>query len=205
MMATHDNTYSRLIAWLKIILPLTALAILSTLFLFSRTIDTNGTLPFTKVDAEKIAREQRIGNPTYSAVSDNGTAITLAAESAAPLGGDDEGIGANNLTAVLETPSGLHIQFTARSGWFDAVNRVAALEGGVKLETSSGYIVETDSISANVTANELATNSQVTASGPLGELSAGKMVLRQQSTGQGAPTYELIFQDGVKLVYRPKQ
>ncbi len=204
-MATHDNTYSRLIAWLKILLPIAALAILSTLFLFSRVIDPNGALPFARAAAEKIAREQRIGNPTYSAVNDDGMAITLAAESAAPLDGDDEGIAADALKAVIETPKGLRLEITAKSGWFNAVNRMAALEEGVRLQTSTGYVIQTDSIIANADTREVAANSPVSASGPLGEITAGKMVLRQQSPDQGDPSYELIFQDGVKLVYLPQQ
>ena len=39
-MAIPDNLHSRMVFWLKILLPILALAILSTLFLFSRRIDT---------------------------------------------------------------------------------------------------------------------------------------------------------------------
>ena len=52
------NTYSTVVSWAKIILPLVALGLLSTLFLFSRTPDPNRAIPFAAVDVEELAREQ---------------------------------------------------------------------------------------------------------------------------------------------------
>ena len=45
-MAMGGMTYSRMIAWLKILLPLAALVLLSTLFLFARPRNPIATLPF---------------------------------------------------------------------------------------------------------------------------------------------------------------
>ncbi len=53
-MATYDNTYSRVVAWLKILLPLLALAILSTLFLVARTIDPAQNIPYADVDIDEL-------------------------------------------------------------------------------------------------------------------------------------------------------
>ena len=54
-MAARDNVHSRVVFWLKIILPLLALAILSTLFLFSRRIDTDQALPYAEVSGSTVA------------------------------------------------------------------------------------------------------------------------------------------------------
>jgi len=67
-MAACDNTYSRVVAWLRIALPLLALAILSTLFLLARTIDPAQNLPYADIDIDELTREQRIGNPQFAAV-----------------------------------------------------------------------------------------------------------------------------------------
>ena len=83
-MVVADNTYSRLVAWLKILFPLIALAILSTLFLVARTVDPAQDLPYADVDVAELAREQRIGQPNYSGVTADGAAISLSARSALP-------------------------------------------------------------------------------------------------------------------------
>ena len=46
------DRYSRMVAIFKVLLPLAALAILSTLFLLSRTIDPTTTIPFADQDFE---------------------------------------------------------------------------------------------------------------------------------------------------------
>ncbi len=66
-MATYDNTYSRVVAWLKVLLPVIALVLLSTMFLISRTIDPSRAIPFANVDVEGMVRDQRISAPAFSA------------------------------------------------------------------------------------------------------------------------------------------
>ena len=56
--------WSRLVAALKVLLPLAALAILSTLFLVSNRINPEDALPYADVDVEARLREPRITAPT---------------------------------------------------------------------------------------------------------------------------------------------
>ena len=65
-MARADNAWSRWVALLKIVLPLIALALLSSIFLLSRTIDPTATIPFTEVDVEDRVREPRLTEPKFS-------------------------------------------------------------------------------------------------------------------------------------------
>ena len=58
-MARRDR-HTRIVGWLKIGLPLAALAILSTLFLLSRRIEPADDLPFAQVELEDRARRQQI-------------------------------------------------------------------------------------------------------------------------------------------------
>ena len=62
-MATAGDGHSRLVFWLKIVLPLIALAILSTLFLVSRNIGGDGTVPFSDVDLDALARDPQLTAP----------------------------------------------------------------------------------------------------------------------------------------------
>ena len=52
----RDNLHSRLVRVLKIALPLIALLLLSTLFLFSRKINPEDAIPYASVDVDDRLR-----------------------------------------------------------------------------------------------------------------------------------------------------
>ena len=57
------DRYSRMVTFLKVLLPLAALALLSTLFLISRGINTKATIPFAAHEIEERMRGQQITAP----------------------------------------------------------------------------------------------------------------------------------------------
>ena len=193
-----------MVAWLKIILPLAALAILLTLFLVSRTVDPTLSIPFADPELRELANQPRIGKPTFSGVAENGAAFNLAAEVAVPLGDDQSALRVDGISATFESPDGRVVHITAASGTVDSTTQMANLSGGVTLATSFGYHVETDGIIADMDKSRIFTTGAIVANGPLGRISAGLMVLQQQSVGE-ADTYELVFRNGVKLVYEPSK
>jgi lipopolysaccharide export system protein LptC len=85
-MARRDR-HSRVVGWLKVALPLAALAILSTLFLLSDRIDPEDALPYAEVDVEELAREPRMTAPTYAGMTTDGAALSLTAVEARPSAG----------------------------------------------------------------------------------------------------------------------
>ena len=86
-MARRDR-HSRVVGWLKVALPLAALAILSTLFLLSDRIDPEDALPYAEVDVEDLAREPRMTAPTYAGMTTDGAALTLTATEAQTVSRD---------------------------------------------------------------------------------------------------------------------
>ena len=74
-MATSENLHSKLVVWAKVTLPLLALGLLATLFLFSRKIDPTDAIPYADVDVEERAREPRLTMPTYAGVTSDGSAL----------------------------------------------------------------------------------------------------------------------------------
>ena len=56
---------TRIVRWLRVLLPLVALAMLSTMFLFSRGSDVESRIPYAEVDAQAAARDNRIVAPEY--------------------------------------------------------------------------------------------------------------------------------------------
>lgn len=189
-----------MVGWLKLALPLTALAILSTLFLLSDRIDPEDALPYAEVDVEERAREPRMTAPTYAGTTTDGAALTLSAEEARP---EAEGTpaGAKGLRLQLDTPDGGRTELLAATAVMDQAQRQIVLSGGVTVTTSTGYRLMTEEVAARLDRSGLESRVAVTATGPAGDLSAGGMILSQDNRTPGA--YVLVFKDGVRLVYQP--
>lgn len=200
-MITYDNNYSRFVAFTKVILPIIALGILSTLFLLSNNIDPSQSIPFADVDIAELAREQRIGAPNYAGVTEDGSAISITASTARPEAGNPKIITATDVTTIIEDTAGGRIDMTSKHGMIDSEQQRVTLGGGVRIETSTGYIINTSGITAALDVTSMVSDGQITATGPLGSIIAGQMMLEVQNGPDQA--HLLVFKGGVKLVYDP--
>lgn len=194
------DRHTRVVGWLKVALPLMALAILSTLFLLSDQIDPDAALPYAEVDVEDRAREPRMTAPTYAGTTSDGASLTLSAEEARPAG-EGTPAEAQGLRLDLATPDGALTELRALTAVMDETAREIVLSGGVTITTSSGYRLETAELAAKLDRSGLQSRAPVAAMGPVGELQAGGMELGQDNRTPGA--YLLVFNQGVRLVYRP--
>ena len=85
-MAWRDNLHSRFVAWMKILLPLAALGILSTLFMISDRFDPTNAVPVADIDLQERAQSLGATKATFAGVSADGHKISLRTERARPLG-----------------------------------------------------------------------------------------------------------------------
>lgn len=195
----RDNLYSRLVGWFKIMLPLAALAILATLFLFARKIDPSDAIPYAEVDVQERLREPRMTDASYSGMTRDGAAINLRADAAVP--GTDGPARATGLTARLEAPDGSVTDVRAASGQMDQAAGMVSLADGVTIETSSGYSIRTASVSLALDRTSVVAPEPVAADGPVGSITADGLTLNSADDGSGH--YQLVFKGNVKLVYQP--
>ncbi len=200
-MARYDNAYSRLVAWLKILLPLLALAILSTLFLLSRRVDPEDGIPYASVDLEELAREPRLTAPHFAGVTADGAALTVTAGIAYPDGTDPGRISALDVVATIESDT-LTAEITAAAGAIDPATSQMTLSGGVRIETSAGYRLTTDHLTSALQKTRIETDAAVSAEAPMGRIVAGGMLLR--ALDPEGKTHVLVFNGGVKLIYLPQ-
>lgn len=197
-MPNSGQFHSRLVAWLKVVLPLIALAILSTLFLLSRQTPTEGTLPYADVDVNDLAREQRLAAPRFSTVTADGASISFQARMVRPQGDGAGGPTAEGLTGEIETVDGLKATLAALRGRIDTAGGWADLAGDVQVATSTGYTIASQSLRASLDSTQLGSDGPVTATAPFGRIDAGAMLLRREAGGD-----VLVFDKGVKLIYDP--
>lgn len=200
-MAVYDNAYSRFVAIARVVLPIAAIMLLSTLFLFSHRIDPDKAIPFAEVDVEQILRDEQVSVPNYSAVMASGTAISVTADSVLPDAGSADDASAKDITARLDFTSGTRALVRAPDGQLNSGQSNLNLTGGVVIMTTDGLRIETEALTSQLDRTDITATGTVTANSPFGTLSAGQMHLTD--TGGENSSYVAVFNKGVKLVYRP--
>lgn len=199
-MARFDNLHSRLVARAKIFLPLVSLALLATLFLFSRSSETISDIPYAQVEIESLAREQRLDGPTFATVTDDGAQLEISAVTVRPDPSNKDVVNSVQIQAELKMPDDSMVSMLANDAVIDGPSRIAELSGGVNLETTTGYSVTTDRIAAKLNLSKIESPGAVVGHAPSGEISAGAMEIAQDTdTGD----YVLVFKNRVKLIYQP--
>jgi lipopolysaccharide export system protein LptC len=194
------DRHTRVVGWLKVALPLMALAVLATLFLLADRIDPEAALPYAEVDVADRAREPRMTAPSYAGTTSDGASLTLAADEARPAA-PSAPAAARRLVMELATPDGGRTELHAAEAELQRAEARILLSGGVTVSTDTGYRLETPEVLARTDRSRLESRGAVTATGPAGDLQAGGMVLSEQPEAPG--TYLLVFNQGVRLVYRP--
>ncbi|MEP2531575.1 hypothetical protein [Shimia sp.] len=194
-------TYSQLVTWLKVILPLAALGLLSTLFLVPRNIDLDGSLPFAKIELEKRLRTQQVTAPYFAGQTSQGHEVALTAETAHPDPEAPKSTIAVNVTARIKTLDDKVYTAIANQGVADGEFQEVVLEGDVVLTTSSDYAINTEMMIFSLAEIRAESGADVLVEGPMGTLTAGRMALRP---ADNSDDIYLFFTKGVKLVYTPK-
>lgn len=193
-----SNLHSVIVGWLKILLPLAALMLLSTLFLFARGSGTSGDIPFARIDA--AAAEQRVASPRFSGLTSTGDTLQISAEAARPAADGGSQIDIDRPHLSLDGTDGRTLRVTAGTGTIDTVARTARLDGLARLETSDGYTMETAGLRADMDSGTITSDGALEVQAPFGQLSAGQVTVNTAQDGAGG---RIAFTDGVKLVYTP--
>ncbi len=198
-MARDINFHSRMVGWAKVILPVMGIALLSTLFLFSRSSTESNEIPFAQLS--ELAEEQRINAPEFSGVAADGSIIKISARSAQPLEGQLDTLSIDGPSLRLDSPDGTELTISAGEGLIDGPNRYAELSGLARLETSSGYMMETAGLRADLATGEIVSDGRLKVLAPFGELEAGNVSILVPSMDEGQ---QMHFTDGVRMLYQPQ-
>lgn len=196
-MTHNDNLYSRFVGFLKITLPLAALALMSTVFLFARAPTQDSQIPYAEIEA--LAQEPRLSGAQFSGVTDDGSVIELSARSTQPNG---EIIAAQNLAVGIDAANGTRIDISAGGGEIDNAAGLARLTGLAHLQTSNGYEMEAAGFETEMATGRITSDGALEVLAPFGSLTAGQLIIE---TPEGANGQVMLFQNGVRLIYTPQQ
>jgi len=197
-MATDTNFHTWIVGWLKIILPMGALALLSTLFLFARSPADQPDVPIAQIEA--IAREQQITRPEFSGVADDGSVIAVNAKNAMPDTDNPDTFFVDSLNIDVDALDGTTLNITSGTSVLNTAAQTARLNGLSRVTTSSGYTMETNGITADLKTGEIVSDGTLEIQAPFGDLTAGKVHIWVTTAGEGQ---QMHFTQGVRLLYTP--
>ena len=199
-MALQDRTHSRIVTALKIVLPLCALALLSTIFLFSRNSDPTEAIPFSDRMIDR-AEQQVITQPFFSGTTADGSTLSIQARSARPDAAAENAALIDGLQARISVTSGGTLTMRADSAEFDLSGDSAYFSGNVKIVSSTGYRMTTPGLDAALSRIDLRSRGPVEALGPAGRFTAGRLEIVISNDNR----VQMLFTEGVKLVYDPRK
>lgn len=191
-----ENHYSLFVFWSKIILPIAAIALLSTLFLFNS--DGNDDIPMAEIEA--IARESRLSAPHLSGVADDGTLFELGATVAKPIEGKPGQAVIEGIHLNLQASDGTRLDVDAGTAAFDTPNRIVRMDGLARITTSNGYVLETRGLVADLNKSDLTSFGPLEVRAPAGSITAGRIHIYTDAEGEGV---QMDFLGGVRLIYTP--
>ena len=196
---SFDDGYSALVAWLKTLLPIVALGLLSTIFLFSGKVDVTQSLPYAEHNIAEIIREQRITQPYFTGIASNGTEIALSAAYASPQVEDAHILEITDLSVVLRSTSDRVVQVTAGQGALDSARQTAQISTDVHIAALPDFWVTTEALDMNFNQGFISAKGGFQGVTALGAITAGEMHLQMTADDQ-----QIVFLNDVRLVYSPK-
>ncbi|MGR3622234.1 LPS export ABC transporter periplasmic protein LptC [Pseudophaeobacter sp.] len=194
------DPYSRMVNYLKVLLPLAALGLLSTLFLISRNADTEAVIPFADREIEERMQGQQVTGPFFSGSTSDGDEIWVTATVA--RASSDTPVIASDLEAEIRMVAGGRLTLRSDRGTLHPDQDLARFVGNVEITSADGLVIETEALKTQLSAVQAESPGAVTATGDLGKLTAGHMEITSQTVG--GPVH-LLFTNRVKLVYDPQK
>ena len=194
------RAYSRAVAWMKVLLPLGALAVISALyFAAQRTGDLSEI--FSAEELATLGAGLRLDNPRFAGVTEQGEPFAIRADWALPDSAMPRLIDLERPEGEIELNDGRTISARAATGRMHRENKILVLEGGVVLDTSDGYHVETDLIELDLDAKTAFAPGPVSGTGPRGQIDAGSF--RAAAGEDGARAGKIWFENRVRVVFIP--
>ena len=198
-----SEAYSRLVRLLRIALPLIAITLMSTMFLFSDRDSEFGDDFFEEI-AREPAVEAGVLAPRFSGLSEQQEPFVLTARFARPLPDDPDQFEMEDITGAFDRFDGQEVAFSAEGGGYNQLTQVLELTGAISLESTDGYALSTEGAEAKLSESVLILPNRVSIFTPQGTISADRMRAEQHgSTETGPETYMIWFEGNVRVRLLP--
>ncbi|WP_170405800.1 LPS export ABC transporter periplasmic protein LptC [Ruegeria arenilitoris] len=193
--------HSRMVQFFKVVLPLVAILMLSTVFLLSRSIETNVSVPFTQQDIDERLADQVVTQPNYRGTTRKGEEVQIEAIRATQ-GREGSIPTAAEFRGRMNLLDGGVITLDSNSGMIRPDKNTATFVGDVVITSTDGTEITTDLLNTSLDEIRGDAPGQVNGTGIIGNFTAGSMSFGTEKTD--GPVH-ILFTDGVKLIYEPQR
>lgn len=200
-MVRGPGLYSRIVAILKIGLPLVALGLLAGLFLISTEDELEGGLVFSEGDLEALGSGMQITSPSFSGASREDDRFRFTADLVVPDSAPPTRASITALAGQIEFADGPTVEVTAPTAELDLESNVLELMGHVTVDSAEGYHFVAERMSVDLRQGILEAQGGVDGDGPMGRITAETMRV-EPADGSGDDRL-FSFGDDVRLVYDP--
>lgn len=190
--ASFNPFYSRLIRWLRLALPLAALAIAAIVFTWSGPRQSLLTADM-KPELKKTIGKNELVNPRFESTDAENRPYTLTAQRAVQDQQDGNIVILEKPVGDMVLDNGHWIAIESSEGIFQQTERKLLLRGNVRLFHDGGYQLDTPELHIDVQNNTAMSDKEVHGQGPEGTIDAMGL---QGDNAKGT----LIFKGPAKLV-----
>ena len=195
----RTNFYSKVVVWVKITLPLIAIALLSSIFLLSGAPNPDAALPYAEIDLNQVAREQRVSQPRFAGVLGEGQEIVLIADAVSADGSQIDQIHAQNISGRIELGAMDFLTLEAASADIDMAHQIARLHDSVTVQNSLGYQATSEQMLLDLDVFGIRAPTPVHITGPGLDLRSDTMDM----SGEEGQTI-VHFNGSVRMLYQPQ-
>jgi lipopolysaccharide export system protein LptC len=201
-MATGPGLHSRVVAILKVALPLIAVGLLLGLFVGAPDERSDGDgLVFAPGDVEALGSGLVVRNPTFTGTTQGGDRFGFTAATVEPDAAPPQRVAITRLTGDVDLANGPIVTVSAATGDLDVATERLDLTGAVDLATSDGYRIRAEKVTLDLRAGSMIAGDAVETTGPLGRIDSGG--LRVAPADESGEPRRFSFGNGVRLLYDP--
>lgn len=202
-MAVGPGLHSRVVAILKVGLPLVAVAMLAPLFLISTETRTEGRrIVFSDADLAALGSGMRVTSPVFSGETAEDDRFRFSAAVVTPDAAPPTRAEIATLSGEIDFVDGPTMRLAAAAASLDIEARRMTLRGPVSLSTSDGYAFVAEEVRLDLGAGAMEAEGAVEGAGPMGRIASGRLSVSPPVGHDDARTF--LFQDDVRLVYDPR-
>lgn len=203
-MQNFIKSYSRAIKWAKLIMPVIAVLLLASVFIFGKEDALRSGTISIDADTINLTTDQKITNPQFSGLTNLGDSFILKAIEAMPDSPSPEKIDLIVPSLEFDALQGVGFKISSKNGSVNFIKQSAELNGNVYIDMTNGYKAISEKIQLNLKLGNLIAPNSVEASGPYGKIIAGSMELFKDFDNKTSQVSgNLNFSDGVTLIYLP--
>jgi lipopolysaccharide export system protein LptC len=175
--------YSSFIRVLKIFLPLAALGVIGILLVWPQ-LQKIAESPLGQLDIQALQQaetENRLLQPVFNTQDDKGRPVTITAEEAVQKKSNENLIELNKPSAILKGDD-RDTTLNAEQGAFDQKNNVIILNTNVVIQDSQNNVLQTQSLTADITNNNVSSNEPTTLTTPQGKIEGQGIIIENNGT-----------------------